>query len=93
MKYLVSLILAKEIYDLQQQKMMTNLLEWQPITISLFLGFFTGTFLCIFFVIKILFFGSKINPINGLYLLNFLVMGILIPYLVRPRVYKEKRCL
>ena len=61
---------------------MKGFLEWQPVTISLFLGFITGTFLCVFFVLKILFFGKKLNPINGLYLLSFLVMGLLIPYLV-----------
>ena len=60
-------------------KMLSKLLEWQPLTVLIFSMFFLGSFLSIFFFLKILFYGTRLTVINGLYALSFLTMGLVVP--------------
>ena len=63
--------------------MLSKLLEWQPLTVLIFSMFFLGSFLSIFFFLKILFYGTRLTVINGLYALSFLTMGLVVPSYVR----------
>ena len=62
---------------------MKSILDCEPLTVFIFLMIFVGSLLCVFFVFKVVFFGSKTTIVNWLYALSFLVMGIAIPYYVR----------
>ena len=64
-------------------KMLSKLLEWQPLTVLIFSMFFLGSFLSVFFFLKILFYGTRLTVINGLYALSFLTMGLVVPSYVR----------
>ena len=60
-------------------RMLSKLLEWQPLTVLIFSMFFLGSFLSVFFFLKILFYGTRLTVINGLYALSFLTMGLVVP--------------
>ena len=64
-------------------RMLSKLLEWQPLTVLIFSMFFLGSFLSVFFFLKILFYGTRLTVINGLYALSFLTMGLVVPSYVR----------
>ena len=66
-------------------KMLSNLLNWQPLTVLIFSIFFLGSLLSIFFFLKIMFYGSRLTVINGLYALSFLTMGLVVPSYVRQK--------
>ena len=61
---------------------MKSILEFEPMTAFIFLLIFVGSFLCIYFVFKVLFYGTKTTVMNWLYALSFVVMGVVIPVYV-----------
>ena len=73
------------LYPPSSSKMISNLLKWQPLTVLIFSMFFLGSFLSIFFFLKILFYGTRLTAINGLYALSFLTMGLVVPSYVRQK--------